>query len=311
MSRPICGGATTLASRHPEYQYLDLLERILAHGDERIDRTGIGTRSVFGELLRFDLSGGQVPILTTKRVYWKPAVREMLWFLTGGTNIRDLLKDKVRIWTDWPLAHYRKATGEAIAQGDFEARILADEAFAAQWGDLGPVYGKQWRRWLDAEGREHDQIATLVDTLRRNPASRRMLFHAWNVGELDRMALPPCHMVYQFHVTSRGRLNCLIFQRSCDLFLGAAFNFTGGAALLLMLAQQADLEPGELIWVGGDVHIYLNHVEQAREQLARTPRAFPTMRLARKAESIDGYRIEDFVVDGYDPHPAIHGDVAV
>ena len=261
--------------------------------------------------MRFDLSQGQVPILTTKRVYWKTAVREMLWFLTGGTNIRDLLLNGVTIWSDWPLAHYRTVTGENIAQGDFEARIVAEADFAAQWGELGPVYGKQWRRWVDAEGRAHDQIATLIDTLRTNPTSRRMLFHAWNVGELDQMALPPCHMVYQFHVDGRGRLNCLLYQRSCDLFLGASFNWTGASALLLMIAQQAGLTPGELVWVGGDVHIYLNHIEQVREQMARVPRAAPTMRLARHAMSIDDYAIEDFVVEGYDPHPPIRGDVAV
>ena len=296
---------------HPEQQYLDLLARVLDKGDERIDRTGIGTKSLFGELLRFDLSGGQVPILTTKRVYWKTAVKEMLWFLTGGTNIRQLLEQNVRIWSDWPLAKYREATGEDIAQADFEARILADDDFAAKWGELGPVYGKQWRRWLDSDGREHDQIATLIETLKTNPASRRMLFHAWNVPELDRMALPPCHMVYQFHVNSRRELSCLIFQRSCDLFLGAPFNFTGGAALTHMLAQQAGLLPGELVWVGGDVHIYLNHVDQVRAQTAREPRPLPTLKLLRQPPSIDGYRIEDFEVAGYDPHPSIQGDVAV
>jgi thymidylate synthase len=296
---------------HPEQQYLDLLARALDHGDERADRTGVGTRSLFGELVRFDLSGGQVPILTTKRVYWKTAVKEMLWFLTGRTNIRELIENNVRIWTDWPLQKYRQTTGEAIAQEEFEARILADEAFAAKWGDLGPVYGKQWRRWVDAEGRAHDQIATLVETLRTNPASRRMLFHAWNVGELDRMALPPCHMVYQFHVTSSGRLSCLLFQRSADLFLGVAFNWTGASALMLMLADQAGLTPGELVWVGGDCHVYLNHQEQVREQIARAPRPFPTMRLTRRAASIDNYRIEDFAVESYAPHPPIQGDVAV
>ncbi|MGI4878528.1 MAG: thymidylate synthase [Janthinobacterium lividum] len=294
-----------------EQQVLDLLARVLADGDERVDRTGVGTRALFGELVRFDLSGGQVPILTTKRVFWKTAVREMLWFLTGGTNIQALLRDNVRIWTDWPLARYRAASGEAISQHEFESRIVGDDAFAAAWGDLGPVYGKQWRRWLDAQGGEHDQVATLVETLRTRPSSRRMLFHAWNVGEIDGMALPPCHMVYQFHVTSGGKLNGLIFQRSCDLFLGAAFNWTGGAALLLMLAQQAGLSPGELVWMGGDVHVYLNHVEQVREQLGRVPRPFPKMSLARHAASIDDYRIEDFVVTGYDPHPALHGEVAV
>lgn len=294
-----------------EQQFLDLLGRVLENGDERVDRTGVGTRSLFGELLRFDLRDGQVPILTTKKVYWKTAVKEMLWFLTGGTNIRELLQQNVRIWSDWPLDKYRKATGEPISQEDFEARILNDVEFARTWGDLGPVYGKQWRRWLDGEGREHDQITTLVETLRHNPASRRMLFHAWNVADLDQMALPPCHMVYQFHVNSRKELSCLIFQRSCDLFLGAPFNYAAGAALVHMLAQQADLKPGELVWVGGDVHIYSNHIAQVREQMARAPRSFPTMALKRRASSIDGYRIEDFEVAGYDPHPAIHADVAV
>ena len=296
---------------HAESQYLALLDHVLAKGDERMDRTGVGTRSLFGALIRFDLSGGQVPILTTKRVYWKTALKEMLWFLTGGTNIQDLLRENVRIWSDWPLARYRRETGASITQAEFEERILADDAFAHAWGDLGPVYGKQWRRWLDASGREHDQIGDLVETLKTNPSSRRMLFHAWNVGELDQMALPPCHMVYQFHVTSRGELNCLLFQRSCDLFLGAAFNFFGAAALVHMLAQQAGLTPGELVWVGGDVHVYLNHQDQVRAQLGREPREFPTMRLLRNPGSIDGYRFADFAVDGYLPHPPIHGDVAV
>jgi thymidylate synthase len=295
----------------PEQQYLDLMAHILANGDRRIDRTGVGTLSVFGAMTRFDLSGGQVPILTTKRVYWKTAVREMLWFLTGGTNIQPLIRDKVRIWTDWPLARYRRETGDAITREAFERRIAEDDAFAARWGELGPVYGKQWRRWLGADGREYDQIATLIDTLKTNPASRRMLFHAWNVPELGQMALPPCHMVYQYHCTSDGRLNALLYQRSCDLFLGAAFNWAAASALQLMIAQQAGLEPGEFVWMGGDVHLYLNHRAQAEEQLSRAPRPAPRMRLLRRPATIDGYRIEDFAVDGYDPHPGIQGDVAV
>lgn len=297
--------------RHQEYQYLELLERVLQRGDEREDRTGVGTKALFGELLRFDLRDGVVPILTTKRVYWKVALKEMLWFLTGRTNIRELLQQNVRIWSDWPLARFRNETGQKISQEDFEAKILEDELFAEQWGDLGPVYGKQWRRWLDAQGKEHDQIATLVETLKSDPASRRMLFHGWNVGELDKMALPPCHMVYQYHVTSRGELNCLLLQRSCDLFLGGPFNYFSAAALLIMLAQQANLTPGELIWVGGDVHIYSNHVEQVRRQISREPRPFPTMRLLRKPACIDDYKIDDFEVVGYDPHPSIHAEVAV
>ena len=296
---------------HPEQQYLDLLRQVLERGDERLDRTGVGTRSIFGAMVRFDLSDGTAPILTTKRVYWKTAVKEMLWFLTGGTNIQPLLRENVRIWTDWPLAAYRRETGEEISQEDFERRVVEDDTFAARWGELGPVYGKQWRRWLGADGREYDQIADLVTTLRTNPASRRMLFHGWNVAEVGSMALPPCHMVYQYHVTSDGRLNCLLFQRSVDLLLGAAFNYVGATALQLMLAQQANLQPGELVWVGGDCHLYLNHLSQAEEQITREPRPFPSMQLKRRAQSIDDYKIEDFEVGGYSPHAAIKADVAV
>ena len=296
--------------RHPELQYLDLLAEILESGDQRVDRTGVGTRSVFGRTCRFDLSSGQVPILTTKRVYWKTAVKEMLWFLTGGTRLRPLLAEKVRIWTDWPLAKYRQATGDPITQEAFEARILQDDQFAERWGDLGPVYGKQWRNWVGADGKRYDQIADLISTLRNNPSSRRMLFHAWNVPEIGQMALPPCHLLYQYHVTSTGKLNCLLYQRSADVLLGVPFNWTGAAALQLMLAQQANLTPGELVWIGADVHLYNNHVAQAEEQLRRTPRELPSMRLQARP-SIDAYRIDDFAVDGYDPHPPIVADVAV
>jgi len=297
--------------RHPEHQYLDLMGHVLEHGDERVDRTGVGTRSIFGAMLRFNLADGTVPILTTKRVYWKTAVKEMIWFLTGGTNIQPLLRDNVRIWSDWPLASYRRDTGENISQEDFEQRILDDDTFAAQWGELGPVYGKQWRRWLGTDGLEYDQIADLIRMLKETPASRRMIFHAWNVPELGSMALPPCHMIYQYHVTSDGRLNCLMYQRSVDLLLGAPFNYVGAVALQFMLAQQAGLRLGEFVWAGGDVHLYLNHFEQAREQMSREPRSLPKMKLIREAASIDDYRIEDFEVVGYDPHPAIKADVAV
>jgi len=307
--------------RHPELQYLDLMRHLMEHGDPRLDRTGVGTRSTFGATFRFDLSDGTIPVITTKRVYWKLAVKEMLWFLTGGTNIRALLQQNVRIWTDWPLKKYREAVEPGISQADFEHRILDDERFAAQWGELGPVYGKQWRRWTDQSGKDHDQIAGVIAALKTNPASRRILFHAWNVPELPDMALPPCHMVYQFYVSNltpmdgstatRPKLNMLIFQRSCDLMLGAPFNFVGGAALMAMIAQQADLDLGELVWMGGDVHLYMNHLDQAREQVSREPRAFPTLKLLRRPDSIDGYRIEDFELTGYDPHPPIAADVAV
>ncbi|ODT20794.1 MAG: thymidylate synthase [Kaistia sp. SCN 65-12] len=302
-------------ARHPECQYLDLVEHLLERGDRRLDRTGVGTLSTFGAMMRFDLSDGTFPVYTTKRVYWKTAVREMLWFLTGQTNIQSLLRENVRIWTDWPLDKYRKATGENISQDDFEARILEDDDFAAQWGDLGPVYGKQWRRWRDSDGKEHDQVAGVIETLKRNPSSRRMLFHAWNVAELDQMALYPCHMTYQFYVSKieegAPRVSLLVGQRSNDVGLGNSFNICQQAALLRMVAQQVDMTPGELIWVGGDVHLYLNHIDMAREMLRREPRPFPKLNLLRRPESIDDYRIEDFEVTGYDPHPAIVAPVAV
>jgi len=295
-------------SRHPEYQYLDLLATILERGNRRVDRTRVGTLSVFGAMARFDLASS-VPILTTKRVYWKTAIKEMLWFLTGGTSLRPLLEENVHIWTDWPLDRYRKATGADISEAEFERRVLDDDAFAARWGELGPVYGKQWRRWLGPDGREYDQIAALIETLRTNPASRRMLFHAWNVAEVDQMALPPCPMVYQYHVAD-GRLSCLLYQRSVDLLLGAPFNWVGASALQAMLAQQCDLELGEFVWVGGDVHVYLNHVEQAKAQLAREPYPFPTMHIADKTSLFD-YAYEDFRLEGYEAHPHIKAEVAV
>lgn len=296
---------------NPERAYLDLLSRVLVQGDGRVDRTGVGALSLFGATLRFDLSDGAFPALTTKRVYWKTALREMLWFLKGETNIASLLADNVRIWTDWPLARYRQDTGEVIDQAAFEARILGDSAFAARWGDLGPVYGRQWRRWTGPGGETYDQIATLIETLRTNPASRRMLFHGWNVAEIGGMALPPCHLLYQYHVSSAGRLSCILYQRSADLFLGAPFNFVGAAALQAMLAQQCGLGLGDLVWMGADVHLYLNHGKAVREQLGRTPRPLPHLTLARRAATIDDYTLEDFVVEGYDPYPPIKAEVAV
>ncbi|MBC2666561.1 thymidylate synthase [Novosphingobium flavum] len=309
---------------HYEQQYLDLMRRIWTSGDERTDRTGIGTRSVFGAELRFDLSGGQVPLLTTKRVYWKTATREFLWFLTGETNIRPLCAQGVEIWTDWPLDRYRRETGEDISRADFSARIVADAAFAGQWGDLGPVYGKQWTDWpvYDSAGsdgagalfrkreRGVNQVAELVRSLRTNPGSRRHIVEGWNVAELDAMALPPCHKTYQFHVAD-GRLSGLVYQRSCDVALGLPFNLWGGALFIRMLAQQCDLEPGELVWMGGDVHLYLNHAELVEQQLARLPEGSPRLEIGRRPESIFDYRIEDFAVTGYAPAAHIAAPVAV
>ncbi len=306
--------------RHWEWQYLGLMRRIWEQGDERVDRTGIGTRSVFGAEIRFDLAGGAMPLVTTKRVYWKTATREFLWFLTGDTNIRKLCAQGVEIWTDWPLDRYRKATGKEISREDFSARIVADAAFAAQWGDLGPVYGKQWVNWPvyepigDGLFRQRaqgvNQVADVVESLRHNPGSRRHIVEGWNVAELGQMALPPCHKTYQFHVAD-GRLSCLLYQRSCDVALGLPFNLWGAALFTRMLAQQCDLELGELVWMGGDTHLYLNHAELVTEQLARTPGDVPTMEIARTPGSIFDYRIDDFAVSGYAPQKHISAPVAV
>ncbi len=304
---------------HPEWQYLDLMRRIWNEGSERRDRTGIGTRSVFGATLRFDLSGGAMPLVTTKRVYWKTATREMLWFLTGDTNIRPLVLQGVKIWNEWPHVRYVQESGEEISLDAFVQRIADDENFAEQWGDLGPVYGKQWVDWptyryrkdgLYEKGEGINQVAQVVESLRNNPGSRRHIIEGWNVAELDRMALPPCHKTYQFHV-AEGRLNCALYQRSCDVALGLPFNLWSGALLQRMLAQQVDLEPGEFVWMGGDTHLYLNHEHLVTEQLGRIPQGQPLLDITRKPNSIFEYRIEDFEVRGYSPHAPIKAPVAV
>lgn len=306
-------------SPHWEWQYLDLMRRIWEQGSERIDRTGIGTRSVLGAEIRFDLAGGAMPLVTTKRVYWKTATREFLWFLTGNTNIRPLVLQGVNIWNEWPHARYVKESGEAISLEDFIARIAADEAFAARWGELGPVYGKQWVDWPTYEpaGEEFfrkgpgiNQVALLVESLRTNPGSRRHIVEGWNVAELDQMALPPCHKTYQFHVDG-NRLSCLLYQRSCDVALGLPFNLWGAALFTRMLAQQCDLDPGELVWIGGDTHLYLNHADLVEAQLARAPSGEAVLEIARRPDSIFGYAIEDFAVTGYNPQAHIAAPVAV
>jgi len=305
---------------HWEWQYLDLMREIWKRGSERVDRTGIGTRSVFGTTMRFDLAGGAMPLITTKRVYWKTATREMLWFLTGETNIRPLVLQGVKIWNEWPHARYVRETGDALGLEDFVARIAQDEAFAAQWGDLGPVYGKQWVDWPVYEpigdglfrqrAKGVNQIAEVVESLRSNPGSRRHIIEGWNVAELPGMALPPCHKTYQFHVAD-GRLNGLLYQRSCDVALGLPFNLWSAALLQRMLAQQCDLAPGELVWMGGDVHLYLNHADLIEEQLSREPSGQPVLTLTRRPESIFDYTIEDFEVSGYAPQGALSAPVAV
>ncbi|MDO5671697.1 MAG: thymidylate synthase [Actinomycetaceae bacterium] len=260
--------------------YEQLLAEVLEHGTHKDDRTGTGTRSLFARQLRYDLGEG-FPLITTKRVFVKGLVSELIWFLKGSTNIAGLLADNVHIWDEW-----------------------ADDN-----GELGPVYGAQWRSWPARDGGVIDQITTLLDTLRRDPDSRRMLVSAWNVSELDRMALAPCHAFFQCYV-AEGKLSLQVYQRSCDLFLGVPFNIASYALLAHMLAQQADLQVGELIWTGGDCHIYDNHVEQVTTQLERTPYPFPKLVL-KKAESIDRYTLDDVVIEGYEHHAAIKAPVAV
>ena len=262
-------------------QYLDLMARVLETGAEQRDRTGVGTLSVFGAQMRFDLREG-FPVLTTKKLHLRSIIVELLWFLRGDTNVQWLRDRKVSIWDEW-----------------------ADEA-----GDLGPVYGKQWRDWVAADGRHIDQIAGLIDTIRRDPGSRRQIVTAWNPGELHAMALSPCHCLFQTHVAN-GRLSLQLYQRSADIFLGVPFNIASYALLTHMLAQQCDLEVGDFIWTGGDCHLYLNHLEQAREQLARTPGPLPRLEFVRRPEAIDGYEYEDFVLHDYVAQAHIKAPVAV
>ena len=262
-------------------QYLELMRHVLEHGHEKGDRTGTGTLSVFGWQMRFDLGEG-FPLLTTKKLHLRSIAHELLWFLRGETNIRYLKENGVSIWDEW-----------------------ADEN-----GELGPVYGHQWRHWPTADGGEVDQIRRLVEGLRRNPDSRRHLVTAWNPGDVDRMALPPCHALFQFYVAD-GRLSCQLYQRSADIFLGVPFNIASYALLTLMVAQVTGLRPGEFVHTFGDAHLYLNHLEQARLQLSREPRALPTMRLAPGVEDLFAFRFEDFILEGYDPHPHIPAPVAI
>jgi thymidylate synthase len=261
--------------------YLDLLRQVLDHGTRKADRTGTGTLSVFGAQTRFDLAKG-FPLLTTKKVHLRSIIHELLWFLRGETNIGYLHEHKVTIWDEW-----------------------ADEQ-----GDLGRVYGAQWCDWRTADGRSIHQIDRVIEQIRRNPDSRRLIVTAWNPGEVESMALPPCHALFQFNV-AEGRLSCQLYQRSADIFLGVPFNIASYALLTLMVAQVCDLQPGEFIHTFGDLHLYLNHVDQAHEQLSRTPRALPTMRLNPARRNIHHFVFEDFELVGYDPHPAIKAPIAV
>ncbi|MGD8328029.1 MAG: thymidylate synthase [Acidobacteriota bacterium] len=262
-------------------QYLDLLQHIIDNGVDKGDRTGTGTRSCFGYQMRFDLRQG-FPVLTTKKLHLRSIIHELLWFLSGDTNIRYLKENGVRIWDEW-----------------------ADEN-----GDLGPVYGYQWRHWKTPDGGEIDQIARVIEQIRTNPESRRHIVSAWNVADVDDMALPPCHALFQFYV-AEGRLSCQLYQRSADVFLGVPFNIASYSLLTMMVAQVCDLEPADFVITFGDVHLYNNHFEQAREQLSRTPRPLPTMRLNPDVRSIFEFTYDDFTLENYDPHPHIKAPIAV
>lgn len=262
-------------------QYLDLLRKIMADGAVKSDRTGTGTKSIFGYQMHFDLNEG-FPLLTTKKLHLRSIIHELLWFLAGDTNIKYLHDNKVTIWDEW----------------------------ASPDGELGPIYGYQWRSWPAPDGRHIDQIAAVVESLKHNPDSRRHIVSAWNVADIDRMALPPCHALFQFYV-AEGRLSCQLYQRSADVFLGVPFNIASYALLTMMMAQVCGLKPGDFVHTLGDAHIYLNHFDQVHEQLSRTPRALPVMKLNPAVDSIFGFRYEDFTLEGYDPWPSIKAPIAV
>lgn len=262
-------------------QYVDLMRHVFEHGHNKTDRTGTGTRSVFGHQMRFDLNQG-FPLVTTKKLHLRSIIIELLWFLRGDSNVRWLQERGVSIWDEW-----------------------ADEQ-----GELGPVYGVQWRSWPTPDGRHIDQITQLLNQIRQNPDSRRLIVSAWNVAEISNMALPPCHALFQFYV-AEGRLSCQLYQRSADIFLGVPFNIASYSLLTHMVAQQCGLDVGEFIWTGGDCHLYSNHLEQAQLQMSREPRALPKLVIKRKPESLFDYEFEDFEFVGYDPHPGIKAPIAV
>lgn len=288
-------------------QYLDLCRYVLEHGEKREDRTGTGTISTFGYQMRFDLTKG-FPLLTTKKVFYRGIFEELLWFLSGNTNIKPLVDKKVGIWNEWPYDKYSKSPdfkGETLEE--FIEKIRDDQEFADKYGDLGPVYGKQWRDFNGV-----DQITQLIEGIKNNPFSRRHLVVAYNPSEVKDMALPPCHSLFQFYVSADGKkLSCQLYQRSGDVFLGVPFNIASYSLLLAMVAQVCDLEPYEFIHTFGDVHIYLNHLDQINEQLSRTPRPLPKLVLNKDVKNIFDFKYEDIKIEDYDPYPAIKGAVSV
>lgn len=312
--------------RTQEHAYLDLLRDVRDNGESKDDRTGTGTRSVFGRQIRFDLSSGEFPALTTKRLYFSTCKRELLWFLSGDRSLEALARQNVHIWDSWPYRHYIEVTeGRQVSPEEtstpewrsgmkaFVGRIATDHAFAERWGDLGPVYGYQWRHWPDGKGGEIDQIQRAVDTIKTNPASRRNIVSAWNVADIDEMAvagLPPCHTMFQFNVRD-DRLDCQLYQRSADMFLGVPFNIASYALLLCMMAHVTELKPGEFIHTFGDAHIYNNHITQVDEQLSREPLPLPRLWLNPEVDNIFEFAPDDIKLIGYQHCPSIKAPVAV
>ncbi|MFZ2187621.1 MAG: thymidylate synthase [Candidatus Moraniibacteriota bacterium] len=303
-------------------QYLDLLCHIQERGAVKTDRTGTGTKSVFGYQMRFDLALG-FPLLTTKKMALRPIIHELLWFLAGDSNLKYLADNSVHIWDEWPFKAYLERTHRTIPEPGSDAwktqlsafveQVKTDEAFAKEYGELGPIYGYQWRNWPAPDGRHIDQIAQVIGQLKKSPDSRRMIVSAWNVADIEEMAkagLPPCHCLFQFYV-AEGKLSCQLYQRSCDTFLGVPFNIASYALLTMMVAQVCDLRLGEFVWTGGDVHIYSNHFEQVNLQLSRDPFPLARMTLNPDVKDIFAFRFEDFTLEGYQSHEAIKAPIAV
>ncbi len=311
-------------SKHPDESYLDLLEYINENGTAKTDRTGTGTKSIFGYQMRFDLSQG-FPLLTTKKIPIKSIIHELLWFMRGDTNLKYLADNNVHIWDEWPYKAYLvrnnipvpKTGSEECSTGikEFIEKIKADENFAKDYGNLGPIYGYQWRNWPAPNGEHIDQLRNVIEQIKKTPDSRRLIISAWNVADIDEMAkagLPPCHCLFQFYVAD-GKLSCQLYQRSCDSFLGVPFNIASYSLLTMIIAQICELEVGEFIWTGGDVHLYSNHVDQVKLQLSRRGdiRPLPKMKINPERKNLEDFNIEDFILIDYNPHESIKAPIAV